>query len=435
MLPDKAFVVLPATRPREDLMNRNSGLPRLFVILLAFIVIVFTTSVGVASEYKVLYSFKGGSDGIGPTGLALDPAGNLFGSTDVGGGGSCTDYGCGTIFQLTNSKGKWSEKVLFRFEGTKGRFPDSGVIIDAEGNLYGTTSGHYGGNGIAFKLTPGANGNWNMSVLHVFAGGDDGLTPYGGLIQDTNGNLYGTTQLGGGSTSCSQGCGIVYELSPPRIEGGGWKEAILHRFDGTPDGAGPVATLTFDAAGNLFGTTAGGGAYGGGTVFRLARTSDGKWTEDVLHSFNGTIDGAEPFSSLVFDAQGNLFGTTYAGTASTRGSVVELIPVVHGWKERVIHVFRGGRDGGNPYSGLIADKSGILYGTTSDALTGGNGTVFKLTRGPKGVWTKTTVHKFTGGRDGGFPAAPLVMDSAGNLYGTTGGGGKLGWGVVFEIAP
>jgi hypothetical protein len=167
----------------------------------------------------------------------------------------------------------------------------------------------------------------------------------------------------------------------------------------------------------------------------VERDAHGKWIERVIHSFNEKTDGAEPFGSVIFDGQGNLYCTTYAGTSSTRGSVVELIPHAHEWQEKTIHVFKGGSDGGNPYSGLAMDASGALYGTTSDALTGGNGTVFKLTLSSRGTWTKTILHTFTGGNDGAFPSAPVVIDSSGNLFGTAGGGGTLGWGAVFRIAP
>src|SRR6202035_207596 len=148
----------------------NLSFGTLWATLVAFAVIALASDARAGSEYKVLYNFKGGADGIGPTGLIFDPTGNLYVTTDVGGGGGCTDYGCGTVYQLIKSDGRWSEKVLLRFKGTRGRFPDSGVIIDTEGNLYGTTSGHFGGNGVAFKLTRGAHGDWSMSVLHIFAG-------------------------------------------------------------------------------------------------------------------------------------------------------------------------------------------------------------------------------------------------------------------------
>jgi uncharacterized repeat protein (TIGR03803 family) len=412
-------------------MNPNMSLRSLWATLLAFIMAALVPGAWAASKYKVLYSFKGGSDGIGPTGLIFDPAGNLYGTTDVGGGGGCTNEGCGTVFQLTTSDGKWSEKVLLRLKGMKGHFPDAGVIIDAEGNLYGTASGHFGGYGIVFKLTPGANGNWSVSVLHAFAGGNDGQTPYGGLVRDAAGKLYGTTDIGGGYGSCYLYCGTVYELSPPRLKGGKWKEKILYRFKGGVDGGNPTASLILDAAGSLYSTTAIGGAYGWGTVFQLTHGANGKWTESVLHSFDESTDGAEPFSAVIFDKVGNLYGTTYAGPGANHGTVFKLTPSSGGWKESVLHIFQGGSDGGNSYSGLIFDSAGNLYGTTTGALSTGIGTVYKLVPGSGDVWTETILHSFTG--DNGS-AAPLIMDSVGNLYGAAGGGGK-GWGLVFEISP
>jgi uncharacterized repeat protein (TIGR03803 family) len=420
-------------------MSRNKSLWTVSAVLLAAIMLILVLAPGAwaASKYKVLYTFKGHSDGSGPdAGLIFDPAGNLYGTTATGGGGGCTDYGCGTVFQLTESDGKWRENVLLRFKGMKADLPYSGVVLDAEGNLYGTASSGRGGNGIAFELMPGANGKWSVSVLHAFAGGNDGQTPYGGLVRDAGGNLYGTTAFGGGYGSCGLQCGTVFELRPPLTKGGKWKEKILYRFKGGVDGGNPFASLILDAAGNLYSTTEIGGAYGGGTVFKLAHGSNGKWTESVLHSFDGGTDGAGPSSAVIFDKVGNLYGTTYGGPPPANyGTVFKLAPSSGGWKETVLHIFLGGSDGGNPLSGVIVDASGKVYGTTSGELTGGNGTVFELTPGSDGVWTETVLHSFTGGSDGGFPADPLIMDSAGNVYGTAGVGGNLGSGVVFEITP
>lgn len=394
-------------------MSRNISVGSLWATLLAFIMVMAPPSVWAAGKYKVLYNFKGGLDGIGPSGLILDSAGNLYGSTDVGGGGGCTRHGCGTAFHLTTSNGKWNEEVLVRFKDLAGAFPDSGVIMDAKGNLYGTASGHALGYGLVFELTPGEKGKWNASVLHAFTGGNDGRYPHGGLARDSHGHLYGATAEGGGYYgSCGRlGCGTVYELIPPRTKGAQWTEKILYRFKGGSDGGNPDAAMIFDGLGNLYGTTSIGGDFGWGTVFSLELDSHGKWTEHVIHSFNDKTDGAEPFGSVVFDKQGNLYCTTYSGTSSTRGSVVELIPHSHQWQEKIIHVFTGGSDGGNPYSGLVMDASGALYGTTSDALTGGNGTVFKLTPSSGGTWTKNILHTFTGSNDGAFPFAPVVIDS------------------------
>jgi hypothetical protein len=419
-------------------MKRNISEGSLWATVLVF-VMVAVAPVWAAGKYEVLYNFKGGWDGIVPNGLILDPSGNVYGTTDVGGEGGCTDEGCGTAFHLAKSSGKWSEKVLVRFKNGGGEFPDSGVIMDAKGNLYGTASGHALGptHGTVFKLTPEEKGKWSARVLHAFTGGKDGQYPLRGLVSNKKDNLYGATDEGGGYYgSCgSLGCGTVFELAPSRTKAGKWTKKVLYRFKGGSDGGNPGAAMIFDNLGNLYGTTSIGGDYGWGTVFTLELGSHGKWTEHVIHNFNEKTDGAEPLGSVIFDGQGNLYCTTYAGASSTRGSVVELIPHAHEWQEEIIHIFRGGSDGGNPYSGLVIDASGALYGTTSDALTGGNGTVFKLTESSTGTWTKTILHTFTGGNDGAFPYAPLVVDSSGNIFGTAGGGGTSGWGVVFEIAP
>lgn len=418
-------------------MNRNIRMRSSWATLLAFIMVMVPPGVWAAGKYKVLYNFKGGWDGIGPTGLILDPAGNLYGTTDVGGGGGCTDEGCGTVFQLATSNGKWNEKVLVQFKNVRGDFPDSGVIMDAKGNLYGTASGHGLGNGIVFKLTPGEKGKWSASVLHAFTGGNDGQGPFGGLVRDRHGNLYGATVEGGGYYgSCGRlGCGTVYELVPPRTRGAEWTEKVLYRFKGGSDGGNPAAALIFDGLGNLYGTTAIGGDYGWGTVFTLELDSHGKWTEHVIHSFNDKTDGAEPDSALIFDRIGNLYGTTSGGPGFNLGTIFKLAPGSDGWKESVLHIFPGGGSEGDPLGSVILDSAGNLYGTTSGEHSDSSGTVFKLAPGSHGAWTETILYTFTGGNDGAVPIAPLVMDSSGNLFGTAGGGGTFGWGVVFKIAP
>ena len=386
-----------------------------------------------AGKERVLYNFKSGSNGWNPVaGLVFDSAGNLYGTTFRGGGG-CPGDGCGTVFELTPSDGKWKESVLLRFKGMPGILPTAGLILDAGGNLYGTASGSLGGNGMVFKLTRGANGKWNVSVLHAFTGGNDGQEPWGGLVLDAAGDLYGTTAFGGGYGSCKgyfqSYCGTVFELSPPSTKGGKWKEKVLYRFQGESDGGNPFASLILDAAGNLYSTTAIGGAYGWGTVFALTHGSNGKWTESVLHSFDESTDGAQPFGSLIFDKIGNLYGTTYAGASSRFGTVFKLAPRSGGWKETVLHVFQGGSDGGNSYSGLIFDSAGNLYGTTTGALSTGIGTVYQLAPGSGGIWAETILYSFTGDNGSG---APLIIDSSGNLYGTA-GGGDFGFGIVFEV--
>jgi len=339
----------------------------------------------------------------------------------------------------------WHEKVLFNFNGTDGYQPMYGLIFDAAGNLYGTafgggdpSCGDPNGCGTVFQLTPAPGGGWTETVLHSFKGyPTDGSYPYAGVIFDAAGNLYGTT--GGGGT---YGVGTVFELSP--AAGGGWTETVLHSFNGS-DGHGPEAGLIFDAAGKLYGTTAWGGTgtdclnTGCGTVFKLTPVAGGGWTETVLHSFSNT-DGALPFAGLIFDAAGNLYGTTQQGGSYGFGTVFELTPTAGGgWTETVLFSFNGnwsGRDGGLPEAGLIFDAAGNLYGTTGAGGTYAYGTAFELTPTAGGGWTETVLHSFNNnGTDGESPLAGLIFDAAGNLYGTTGGGGTYGLGMVFELTP
>ena len=412
--------------------------------LAVFAVTLLVTSTWAATNWheKVLFNFNG-TDGYQPMyGLIFDAAGNLYGTAFGGGDPSCGDpNGCGTVFQLTPAPGGgWTETVLHSFKGypTDGSYPYAGVIFDAAGNLYGTTDwgGTYGG-GTVFELTPTAGGGWTEKVLHSFGNGADAAFPYACLIFDAAGNLYGTT--GGGGT---YGVGTVFELSP--AAGGGWTETVLHSFNGS-DGHGPEAGLIFDAAGKLYGTTAWGGTgtdclnTGCGTVFKLTPVAGGGWTETVLHSFSNT-DGALPFAGLIFDAAGNLYGTTQQGGSYGFGTVFELTPTAGGgWTETVLFSFNGnwsGRDGGLPEAGLIFDAAGNLYGTTGAGGTYAYGTAFELTPTAGGGWTETVLHSFNNnGTDGESPLAGLIFDAAGNLYGTTGGGGTYGLGMVFELTP
>src|ERR1022692_2364418 len=255
------------------------------------------------------------------------------------------------------------EKVLHNFnhDGTDGWRPEAGLIFDAAGNLYGTTSqGGSSAVGAVFELTPAAGGTWTEKVLHSFLNdGTDGVNPVAGLIFDGAGNLYGTTYQGG-----TYGDGTVFELTP--AAGGTWTEQVLHNFNyDSTDGAGPHAGLIFDAAGNLYGTAASGGTYSYGTAFELTPAAGGTWTEKVLWNFGSGADGSYPQGGLIFDAAGNLHGTTTSGGAHGPGTVFELMPAGGGtWSERVVHSFGNGADGSGPYAGLIFDAAGNLYGTT-----------------------------------------------------------------------
>ena len=264
----------------------------------------------------VLYDFLGGSDGALPYGarLIFDAAGNLYGTAFSGGSGNCpgSPGGCGVVYKLTASNGSWSYKVLYSFAGgpSDGASPQAGVIFDQAGNLYGTTEfgGAYG-YGTVYELTPSGSG-WTENVLYSFQNtkqSQDGGQPFGGLVFDPLGNLYGATTIGGVG-----GGGTVFELTP---SGAGWSFRTLYGFASAPGhlAGGPTASLVFDNGGNLYGATAGDGAYGKGAVFKLALSSNGTWTYTSLHDFTSGDDGRTPRSNLVFDKYGNLYGTAFGG--------------------------------------------------------------------------------------------------------------------------
>jgi uncharacterized repeat protein (TIGR03803 family) len=328
-------------------------------------------------------------------------------------------------------------KSLHAFKGgADGAAPYAGLILDSAGNLYGTTANGGSANcslgcGVVFKLQRDSHGGWSEKVLHTFCvtSCNDGAVPSGGLIFDTAGNLYGTTYGGG-----AQGSGTVFQLKAH--SDGSWTESVLYSFcslSNCADGRSPQAGLIFDSIGNLYGTTVNGGSDAvGGTVFKLTSSSNGSWTESVLHSFVST-EGTNPTDSLVFDSAGNLYGTTSADSAAGGGTVFQLIPQTDGsWKESVLHQFIG-KDGFRPYAGLTVDQAGNLYGTTPgggdlsrcSSPYVGCGVVFKLTPNGNGSWKEILLHTFRGGPDGASPFAGLIFDQSGNLYGTTAAGGNL----------
>ncbi len=335
---------------------------------------------------------------------------------------------------LSGSRAAATERVLYAFSGhADGSFPQAALIMDAAGNLYGTTSeGGAFGSGNVFELSRAKAGGWSETVLYNFAGGTDGANPAAELIFDAAGNLFGTTAGGG-----ANGAGTVFELSSGS---GGWTESILHSFN-VSDGAFPAAGLVFDAAGNLFGTTLSGGKpLDLGVVFELSPSSKGTWKEKVILQFGHHVDGGGPAGTLTFDAAGNLYGTA-SGGYQVAGSVFELTPMANGkWKEKVLHGFTGKGDGGFPHGSLVLDSSGNLYGTTQNGgrfgLTGpcsfgGCGTVFRLSPAANGKWKETVIRRFQGGEDGMGPAAGVVFDTEGNLWGTTEMGGGSGCDFQF----
>jgi len=444
--------------------KRSVGLT---VVLAIITVAPFVTGTRAAAQQEgVLHSFnKNGKDGYFPeAGVISDAAGNLYGTTYYGGTGKCVSgifTGCGIVFELTpKAGGGWTEKVLHNFSnnGKDGYYPAAGLVFDAAGNLYGTTA--YGGTGVCssvaptgcgtvFELTPKTGGGWVEGVLHSFGGGADGEIPESGLIFDPAGHLFGTTAgIGGTCTHYYVECGTLFELTPHG--GGGWTEKVLHNFSSTDmDGYGPYGSLVQDAAGNLYGGTYFGGAFGDGAVFELTPVKGGSWTEQVLYSFfyKGNFGGGP--GSLILNG-GNLFGTTPTGGTSYSGAVFELTPAAGGsWNQTVLYNFDVYTTGATTNSSLIIDAAGKLYGTNQFGgagaivclIFGGGiqdascGTVFELTPAGDGSWNQSTLHSFGTGADGQVPFAGLIRDAAGHLYGTTSLGGAHGNGTVFEIRP
>ncbi len=418
-----------------------------FLLLAA--VSIFPGRAAQAQTLTTLYSFAGGSDGGNPfASLISDGQGNLYGTAE----GFNSN---GTVFELSPSAGGgWTLTTLYTFQGgSDGAAPIANLVFDGNGNLFGTTvaGGGVGGDcrlsgcGTVFELSPDGGEGWHKTEVHQFQGGSDGQNPSTFLIFDRAGNMFGTTDSGGGPcNSSSIGCGIVFEFSP--VAGGGWKETIVHRFGRGADGNTPIGGLVFDASGNLYGTTYKGGLinsacpFGCGIVYELSPAAGGGWTEKGLHAFTGSTDGANPLSALIFDKAGNLYGTAFADGAHGDGVVYWLVPSASGgWTEQVLHAFQG-TDGAIPEAGLVLDAAGNLYGTTP---SGGMhscrcGTVFKLTPPTNGgLWTLTILHYFTGGNDGREPDpnGPLVLDSTGKLFGITNSNGSGSKGTAFELTP
>ena len=390
-----------------------------------------------AQTVSILHNFGANGDAAEPDGvLIFDKAGNAYGVSYRGG-----TYLNGTVYELSPSGSGWNETILHNFNAGAGdgQTPQGWLVMDSAGNLYGTAQ--LGGSrklGIVYELSPVSGGTWTEKIIHTFIGGTDGRFPEVGLIFDKKGNLYGTAYQGGTGGMCGGlGCGVVFELSPK--SGGGWSEKILHTFKGgTTDGANPLASLVMDSAGNLYGTTATGGAHSNaGTAFKLTPNSSGGWTETILHSFNASSsDGSNPYASMVFDSVGNLYGTTGGGGANLEGTVFKLAPGKSGsWTESVLHSFGGpGTDGQFPFNGgVVFDSLGNLYGTTGEGGSTGQGIVFKMSPASGGSWSESVYLNFDG-TNGIQPSYGLAVN-AGNVYGAALYGGTQLAGTVIEIVP
>jgi uncharacterized repeat protein (TIGR03803 family) len=351
-----------------------------------------------------LYSFTGGNDGAYPIGLAQASDGSFYGTT-VGGG---TPLSLGTVFKISTT-GRLT--TLYSFANYE--IQPSELVQGSDGNFYGTTfEGGTNGAGSVFQLSSG--GTW--TTLYTFTGGNDGANPSAGLVQGSDGNFYGTTWAGGG-TSLLTDNGTVFKISSNGAL------TTLYSFPDGNDGAYPKAGLLQGSDGNFYGTAFGGGTNGAGTVFKIS--TSGAWTS--LHTFTGANDGGNPSASLLQGSDGNFYGTTTGGGTNGAGTVFQI----SGTGALIsLYSFTGANDGGNPQGGLVQGSDGSFYGTTAGGGTYTNGTVFKISMSG----ALTTLYSFTGGNDGANPSASLLQGSDGNFYGTTSQGGTNGNGTVFQIS-
>lgn len=407
---------------------------RLFSLLLLpmSISLVLTTASAQTGTYKVLHNFTSGNDGSSPvTSLALDSAGNIYGLTGDGGTSlDCPFYGgCGTAFEMSQKNGRWALTPIAQFSSLNGNLPDAigPIVVDSKANIYWAFS--EGGDpgcdcGSVEKLTR-SGGIWSETTLHAFlAGATDGHNPQSGLVKDAAGNLYGSTLYGGPNNY-----GILYQLSP--AAGGAWTYNVIYQFTSQLDGAAPSGSLASDPAGNIYGTTTGGGLYGYGTVFKLSPSSSG-WTLTTIYNFTLDFGNQQTQQGIAIDSKGSLYGVTQNGGEYQLGTVYQLTPTVGFWNQTVLHTFTGNNDGAFPRGPLTIDQSGAVYGTAEFGGIHEFGTVFKLVRGKSGQWNAHALHSF-GGTDGNLAINGVTIDQSGNLFGSTISGGTLGFGVVFEI--
>ena len=387
--------------------------------------LVLLSAMAQAQTITVLHNFTEGADGAEPyAGVTVDRAGNLYGTTTTSVNGE------GTVFKMSHQGSGWVLSTIHAFtQAGDGELPLARVVFGPDGTLYGTTVyGGQGSNGIVFNLRPPAtvcksvSCPWTETVLYNFTGGSDGASPYlGDLIFDAAGNIYGTTILGG-----AFGLGTVFKLTR---SGGGWSESVLHSFTGGDDGAFPQNGVAFDSAGNLYGTATDGGSFDFGTVYELSPSGSG-WTENTIYTFNGVSDNEYPVGSVVIDGHGNLYGTTSPSNSLAAGTVWELTSSGGNWSLTTLQQLIGYE---GPFDTPTLDAAGNVYGTFT-----GNGAVFKLSSSDGG-WTYTS-YSFTGD-NGQTPIGGVSLDASGNLYGTTAGGGTghgqncSGCGVVWEITP
>jgi uncharacterized repeat protein (TIGR03803 family) len=408
-----SFTLLFGRRFSPGILITTSGLLLILLLLLP----------AQAQTFSVLHTFTG-SDGAFPySGVTIDAAGHLYGTTSRG--GSTQN---GVAYELKHAGSGWTESILHNFgSGSDGIVPYAAPVVGPSGILYGTASIGGSGNGVVYSLQPPptvcttVTCPWTERLLWTFQGADGSLPAYGALTFDQSGNGYGTTQYGGSSNN-----GTVYEVSR---QGQQWIETLLYSFGtGQTDGTWPLHNVVFDRVGNLYGTTYQGGTNGGGAVFELSPSGSG-WTEQIIANFPA---GSAPQAGLIIDSAGNLYGAT-DGVGTSSAEVFELSPSGNGWTLSTLHSFTTNRFDFGPVGNLVMDHSGNLYGATYSLGSHSEGNIFELTPSGSG-WTYTDLYDFTGGSDGSGPIGDLNIDASGNLYGTTQSGGS-GMGVVWKLAP
>jgi uncharacterized repeat protein (TIGR03803 family) len=400
-------------------------------------------SAALAQTFSVIHAFTGGADGGFPAaGLTLK--GNvLYGTSEA------------NVYEITRAGNDWVFMPIFfpvsnNISNVPAQVPESRVLFGPDGRLYGTTIGEldrgFTTGGTVFGLTPPTAlcksetcpPLWTSSLLHAFHGLNDGNTPeYGDLAWDHQGNIYGTTALGG-----PYGQGTVYELMPPVPPNDTWTESVLYSFTGHMDGGLPQGGVILDSNGNVYGTSY-GDLVSGGNVFELTNNG-GQWTQTLIHNFQDG-DGAYPIAGLISDSSGNLYGATSAGGSSSAGTIFELIRSGNGWTFKVLYNLPGPFCGDNcgPWANLSMDAAGNLYGTTNGGGANSRGNVFKLSNTGNG-WVYKSLYDFTYGPDGAYPLSNVTLDTDGTLYGTAQRGGNSaafpcsefdGCGVVWMIKP
>ena len=410
--------------PKHQNPNRPLSF-RMPMVIVAFTSALLLTQFAAAQTFQVLHNFTGGFDGATPPyTLAQDNAGHLYGTANMGG-----RNGTGVVFRFEHVNSGWVLTPLYNFSDQDGQ-PGWGLTLARDGTIYTVASyaSVLGGPcGTAIHLRPSpipprsVFSTWDETALRTYVKSQEGC-PTGNLVLDSAGNVYGVTQDGG-----PNGWGSVFELTN---SGGTWTETILYAFHGLDDGGAPYSGLIMDSAGNLYGTASAAGANRQGVVFEL-KHSGGSWTEQVLYTFQGGNDGGQPVAGLIFDNAGNLYGATASWGSGGGGTAFKLAPSGGSWTYSVLASFTGS-DG--PVASLTMDGSGNLYGTTFMDDSYGYGSVFKLTPSG-GTWTYSDLHDFTGGADGGYPGGGVVIDSSGNLYGTAVTGGTNNLGVIYEVTP